>query len=115
MRSTSTLTRPRRRSLRREKRDRYVEVNGLKVRYREEGAQIGGTPLLMVHGFNGSCDYFFPHPAPMLGEERHVIVVDLPGNGLSARMPAHNFAAYVDFIIGFLDALEIGQADILGH
>lgn len=115
MRNTSTSTRPRRSPLRREKSDRYVEVNGLRARYREEGAQNGGVPLVMVHGFNGSCDYFYPHPAPDLGAERHVLSLDLPGNGLSAKMPAHNLEAYVDFMIGFLDALQIEQADLLGH
>jgi len=115
MRNTSTLARRKRRPFRREKRDRYVEVGGVRVRYKEEGEQNAGTPLLMVHGFNGSCDYFYPHPAPALGAERHVISLDLPGNGLSAKLPTHTLDTYADFLAGFLDALGVERVDILGH
>lgn len=115
MKGTSILTQPRPSLRRKKNQDHYVEVGGVRVRYRQEGAHHTGVPLLMVHGYNGSCDYFYPHTAPALGAERHVLAVDLPGNGLSAKLPAHNLEGYVQFLADFLAALRIDKADILGH
>lgn len=93
----------------------YVEVKGVRVRYMDEGSRNGGIPLLIVHGYNGSCDYWYPHTIPVLAAERHVIAPDLPGNGLSARMPEHTLESYAAFIIDFIDARGIEQIDLLGH
>ena len=95
--------------------DQYVEVAGVKTRYLEEGQENAGPPLIMVHGYNGSCDYWYPQPIPTLAAERHVIAVDLPGNGLSAKMPAHTVESYAEFLVAFMDALGIERADLLGH
>ncbi len=94
---------------------RIIEVGGVRVRYMDEGTQHAGTPLLIVHGYNGSCDYWYPHTIPTLAMERHVIAPDLPGNGLSGKLPQHDLDSYAEFIIGFLDALGIAQVDLMGH
>ena len=95
--------------------NRYVEAGGVRVRYMDEGTQHVGTPMLIVHGYNGSCDYWYPHTIPVLAQERHVIAPDLPGNGLSGKLPEHNLSSYADFIIAFLDTLGIAQVDLVGH
>lgn len=95
--------------------DHFVEVGGTRARYWDEGAHHGGAPLLIVHGYNGSADYWFPHTVPALAEERRVIAVDLPGNGLSAKMGSHTLDSYARFLHAFLDALGIEQVDLLGH
>ncbi|MDQ3930693.1 MAG: alpha/beta fold hydrolase, partial [Chloroflexota bacterium] len=78
--------------------DCYVRVDGVRVRYVEAGAEHGGVPLVVVHGYNGSCDYWYPQNVLGLAERRHVIAVDLPGNGLSAKLPAHNMQTLSNFI-----------------
>ena len=95
--------------------DKFIDVQGVRTRYLEAGAEHGGVPLILVHGYNGSCDYFMPHTLPSLGVERHVIALDLPGNGLSGKLPAHSLDAYNDFLDAFIAALGFEQADLLGH
>jgi pimeloyl-ACP methyl ester carboxylesterase len=95
--------------------DHYVEVNGVRIRYWDEGGHNAGTPLLIAHGYNGAADYWFPHTVPALAEERRVIVLDLPGNGLSGKMQTHTLEDYVRFIHNFLDVMGIERVDLLGH
>jgi pimeloyl-ACP methyl ester carboxylesterase len=70
---------------------------------------------MIVHGYNGAADYWFPHTVPALAEKRRVIAPDLPGNGLSGKMPSHTLDSYSRFIHNFLDALGIERVDLLGH
>ena len=95
--------------------DRYVNVQGVRVRYLEEGTHNPGVPLVIAHGYNGSCDYWYPDFLLSMGSARHVIALDLPGCGLSGKLPSHTLDAYVDFLSAFLTALDIPQADLLGH
>ncbi|MFL5731910.1 MAG: alpha/beta fold hydrolase [Chloroflexia bacterium] len=91
------------------------DVRGTRVRYVEAGVHNPSPPLLMVHGYNGSCDYFYPYALPGLAAERRVIAFDLPGSGWSGSWAAYSLDAYARFIPDFMDALGIEQADLLGH
>jgi pimeloyl-ACP methyl ester carboxylesterase len=93
----------------------YIEVRGTRVRYVESGSPNTGAPLLMVHGYNGSCDYWFPRTLSGLAVERRVIAFDLPGNGWSGDWERYSLEAYAGFVPDFMDALGIEQADLLGH
>ncbi len=97
--------------------DLYAVVGGARIRYIEAGTEHAqsGPPLLMVHGYNGSCEYFFPSPIAPLGRRRRVLAPDLPGCGLSDRLPECTLEGYAESLGGFLDALGIEQADLLGH
>jgi pimeloyl-ACP methyl ester carboxylesterase len=114
MRNLSTAPRARR-EIAAPPQDRFVEVEGVRVRYWDEGAHNGGVPLLILHGYNGAADYWFPHTIPVLARERRVIAPDLPGNGLSAKMATHTLQSYASFVIAFLNALNLEQVDLLGH
>lgn len=87
----------------------------MRVRYAEAGRVHGGTPLLMVHGYNGALDYWYPNCLPLLAGERHVIALDLPGNGLSGRLPQYSLEIYAAFLVAFMDAIGLQTADLLGH
>jgi pimeloyl-ACP methyl ester carboxylesterase len=117
MKNTSTFRQALRRALTLHKPhvDRYVDAGGARVRYIEVGENHPCTPLIVLHGYNGSSDYWYPQLFPPLGRSRRVIAVDLPGNGLSGRLPSYSLQAYVDFLAAFLDALHIRQADFMGH
>jgi pyruvate dehydrogenase E2 component (dihydrolipoamide acetyltransferase) len=95
--------------------DRYARVDGVRVRYVEAGAEHGGVPLVIVHGYNGSCDYWYPHTVLGLAERRHVIAVDLPGNGLSGKLEAHNMETLSNFLVRFVETLGYERADLMGH
>ena len=115
MKSTYTWTRAARASAKAQPADRFISVAGVRTRYVEDGKEHGGVPLLVVHGYNGSCDYWYPQFLPSLAEERHTIALDLPGNGLSGKLPRHTIETYVEFLVAFLAALGIERADLMGH
>ena len=115
MKSSSTLTRAVRTKTQVKPHDRYVRVMGVRTRYVEDGVEHSGTPLIVVHGYNGSCDYWYPLFLPSLAQERRVIALDLPGNGLSGKLPTHTIESYVEFLAAFLDVLGIAQTDLMGH
>lgn len=65
--------------------DRFVDVNGLRLRYRSWGAAGEGRPeLLLIHGFANSLQSF-RLLAPRLADCCHVVAIDLPGYGLSDK------------------------------
>jgi pimeloyl-ACP methyl ester carboxylesterase len=71
--------------------------------------------LLVIHGYNGSCDYWYPYFLPLVAQERRVLALDLPGCGLTGKLPTHTTDTYAEFLVYFLDALGIDRADIMGH
>lgn len=95
--------------------DRFVRVDGVRIRYVEAGAEHGGVPLVIVHGYNGSCDYWYPQTVLGLARERHVIAVDLPGNGLSGKLQSHTLETLSAFVLRFVETLGYERADLMGH
>jgi pimeloyl-ACP methyl ester carboxylesterase len=85
---------------------RTVDVDGLKIFYRE-GGRTGFPKLLLLHGFP-SASHMFRDLMPMLADRFHIVAPDLPGFGNSG-MPGgdHTFdgiAAAIDRfteIVGF--------------
>ena len=115
MKSTSTWTRALRASGKVKPHDKYLVVQGVRTRYVEDGGHHKGVPLVVVHGYNGSCDYWYPQFLPLVAAERWVIALDLPGCGLSGKLPMHTTETYAEFLAAFLDTLGIERADMLGH
>jgi len=62
-------------------RHRFLEVNGLKIFYREAGADTSPA-LLLLHGFPTSS-HMFRNLIPALAKDYHVVAPDLPGFGFS--------------------------------
>jgi pimeloyl-ACP methyl ester carboxylesterase len=73
--------------------DRFLDLDGLHLRYRSYGAPGPGRPeLLLIHGFGNSLQSFRAL-APRLAECCQVIAIDMPGYGLSdkpAKFDYHN-------------------------
>lgn len=86
---------------------RTIDVNGLKVFYRESGPS-DAPKLLLLHGFP-SAGHMFRDLIPQLADRFHVVAPDLPGFGQS-DMPdrdsfTYTFEALTDVIEGFTDAV----------
>jgi 4,5:9,10-diseco-3-hydroxy-5,9,17-trioxoandrosta-1(10),2-diene-4-oate hydrolase len=94
--------------------DKFVTVDGLKLRYVEEGE---GPTVLLLHGasLGSSADVFLRNIGPLARGGFRVIAFDQPGFGLS-DVPADPSPAYRrDSIPKFLDALGVKKAALVGH
>lgn len=73
-----------------------------------------GKPLLLVHGLGSSGHAWEPVLAP-LAEARRVIVIDLPGHGLTpAEEDSAAFAGLVRSMTEWLDAERLTGVDMVG-
>jgi 4,5:9,10-diseco-3-hydroxy-5,9,17-trioxoandrosta-1(10),2-diene-4-oate hydrolase len=94
--------------------DKYVTVDGLRLRYIEEGR---GPAVLFLHGasLGSSADVFLRNLGPLARGGFRAIAFDQPGFGLS-DVPADLSAAYRrDSIPKFMDALSLKTAALVGH
>lgn len=94
--------------------DRFVTVDGLNLRYIEEGQ---GPAVLLLHGasLGSSADVFIRNLRPLARAGFRAIAFDQPGFGLS-EVPADLSPAYRrDSIPKFMDALGLRTAVLVGH
>lgn len=80
---------------------RKVDVDGLKVFYREAGRAEART-LLLLHGFP-TASHMFRNLMPQLAGEFHVIAPDLPGFGQSDMPSREKFNYTFDNIARVID------------
>jgi 2-hydroxymuconate-semialdehyde hydrolase len=94
---------------------RYVEVRSARVRCHESG-DPDAPPVVLLHGIGRSLeDWDAQHP--LLGTDHRVISIDLPGFGLSQRLPEPTtLASLSDGVWAALDALgETRPVHLLGN
>ena len=92
--------------------ERNVEVGGLPIRYLSAGA---GPPLVLLHGA-GESALDWRWVMPDLATTHRVYAPDLPGSPISARPAADYSPAFFQrFVAGFLDALRIESAAMVGN
>jgi len=93
--------------------NRSVEVAGAAINYLAMGE--GGVPVVFLHGFGGDLNIWMFNQ-PELAAARTTYALDLPGHGASAKPVADGSAAgLARTVVGFLDALGIGKAHLVGH
>ena len=94
--------------------EKFVQVDGLKTRYLEEGR---GPAVLLLHGasLGSSADVFERNLAPLAGNGLHVIAFDQPGFGLTDNPKDTSVAYRRRFIVQFMDALKLDKASLVGH
>ncbi|WP_051872091.1 alpha/beta fold hydrolase [Streptomyces sclerotialus] len=83
----------------------YVDVGGHPVRVRVSG-EAGGPPVVLLHGIARSLeDWQLTHDL-LAARGYRVISTDLPGFGLTRRMPGRaGLAAFARAVVGVLDTL----------
>jgi pimeloyl-ACP methyl ester carboxylesterase len=94
--------------------ERSVEVNGTRIHYFDFRPDATGTPILFLHGYSGSG-----YEAYLIQDDlgdRRVIAPDLPGLGLSGKPDIeYDLSYYLDFIVGFVSALDLDRFVLAGH
>lgn len=95
--------------------DRLVEVEGMTVRVRLEGAETA-PPLVLIHGFSHSLESWDAWAGELSADYR-VIRMDLPGHGLTGPDPRQRYsvAETVTFVSSLLDELDIDRAALIGN
>ena len=80
----------------------------------ESGKASAQPPLVLVHGYTGSTLDFQDH-LPELAQMRRVLAFDQRGHGHSSHQTRYQITELAGDLLGFLDALDIEQCDLLGH
>lgn len=90
----------------------FLEVDGIKVRYRVAGA---GEQIVLLHGWGGSIESMgvvFDDFASQYA----VLAVDLPGHGASELPPTPwGVSAYAECVLRVMDALDVQRPHIIAH
>ncbi|MCI0427819.1 MAG: alpha/beta hydrolase [Nitrospiraceae bacterium] len=89
-----------------------VLVHDQRIAYLDVGA---GPPVILIHGFGGSM-WQWEHQQHTLSQHFRVLTLDLPGAGLSDK-PEIDYRPdqMLDFLVGFMDAVKIQQATVVGN
>src|SRR5262249_46065696 len=82
-------------------RHRAVDVDGLKIFYREAGV-AASQALLLLHGFPTSS-HMFRDLIPALADDYHVVAPDLPGFGFSEAPERVQFRYTFDHLADVID------------
>ena len=90
-------------------------IDGVQLHWVEYGSPGLRPPVVLLHGLNDS-HLTWGQLAPELARDRRVLVLDLPGHGLSDRPDAgYELAWYARLVADWMAALELTQVDVVGH
>jgi pimeloyl-ACP methyl ester carboxylesterase len=90
----------------------FVSAAGIHTRYRHWGTD--GPPVVLVHGAAESADTW-TGVADALAADRRVYALDVSGWGYSERRGPYDAEHEATQLIGFLDALHLTRATLVGH
>jgi haloalkane dehalogenase len=85
---------------------RYVEINGARVHYVDEG---NGEPILCLHG-EPTWSYLYRKMIPILGERHRVIAMDFIGFGRSDKFSEaieYTYEMHRSTIAAFIEKLDL--------
>jgi pimeloyl-ACP methyl ester carboxylesterase len=95
----------------------HLSMDGLHLSYLEKGTAVQGRPsLVLLHGLMGCAATYVPLMNE-LARDQHVIALDFPGSGHSARHRniASDFASITEAVSQAIDALGLEKPIVLGH
>lgn len=92
-------------------RHRTIEVDGVRIFYRQAGPEDAPT-VLLLHGFPSSS-HMFRHLIPALADRWHVVAPDYPGFGASAfpdpQSFRYGFDSYAQLIERFTQSIGLDR------
>ncbi len=86
---------------------RTLDVDGVKVFYREAGPQ-GAPNVLLLHGW-GASSFMFRNLIPILSAKYHVVAPDLPGFGLTEAPPRGQFRYDFEHLATVMDDFAVAK------
>jgi len=91
----------------------YADVGGQRIAYVSGGQ---GETVLLVHGIT-TYSFLWKDVCPLIRREHTFYAPDLLGCGDSSkpRGADYSLSAQADIIVGFMEALGIGKAHLVGH
>jgi pimeloyl-ACP methyl ester carboxylesterase len=93
----------------------FAFVDGVQLHWAELGPSTGGPAVLMLHGMN-DCYFSWASIAPALADKRRLLLLDLPGYGLSDRPDASYALEWYALVIAhWLEHQKLDEVDIVGH
>lgn len=93
--------------------DGFLEVNGLRLHYRDWGGS--GHPVLLLHGLASTCR-IWDMVAPRLARSFRVLGLDLRGHGLSQQPDeGYDLPTVAGDVLAALEALGMEGAVLVGH
>jgi pimeloyl-ACP methyl ester carboxylesterase len=93
---------------------RYVNIGDVRVHYKTAGA--GSQAIVFVHGW--TCDHtFWLDQAPAFEKKARVILIDLPGHGLSDKPPiiSYNQDLFARAVAAAMRDAGVQSAVLVGH
>jgi pyruvate dehydrogenase E2 component (dihydrolipoamide acetyltransferase) len=91
----------------------FIDTPAGRLRYAKRGE--GGEPVLLIHGFGGDLDAWLFNIDTLAGAAT-VYAFDLPGHGQSEkRLDAPDLAGLAAAVEGFMDAVGMESAHLIGH
>jgi len=96
---------------------RYVDVDGLRMHYVDEGSH-DATPVLLLHG-EPTWAYLYRHMIPVLVDAGYrAIAIDFVGFGRSdkpADPQVYTYQAHIDWLRGAMDGIGLDPAVLFGQ
>ena len=92
----------------------YVEINGLRIHYVEEGV---GEAVLCLHG-EPTWSFLYRTMIPPLAERHRVLAPDFVGFGRSDKFTEqdeYSFDLHADTLRGFVEALDLHDVTLVVH
>lgn len=95
---------------------KFIEVDGMKVHFRDEGPRDDPHPLVLLHGTSASL-HTWEGWVSALKDKHRVITLDMPGFGLTGPFLTDDYSMthYVTFIDKVLDTLQAPRYTLAGN
>lgn len=94
----------------------FVDIEGMKVHYRDEGDPMDSVPLVLIHG-TGSSLHTFDAWAEALKSQKRIVRMDIPAFGLTGPFLNRDYSIdhYTTFLEEFLTKRGIKRCILAGN
>lgn len=92
----------------------YLQVQGHKIAYRELAKGKSQYPLVLLTHLTATLDNWDPLLLDLLAEQRHIVVMDLPGVGASQGEIGKTIPDMAEQAVAIIAALGYEKIDLLG-